>query len=77
MNRDRHDREEWGDLNFADPRGRSALRASSPNNPRDLPCPTCGESNRLTLGDVRLGYQCDACADHDEGNFGSTSYGEY
>lgn len=52
---------------FADPGGRSALRASSRSNPRDLPCPTCKEPNRLTPKDKALGYQCDACADRDEG----------
>ena len=52
---------------FADPGGRSALRAASADNPRDLPCPTCGEPDRLTLLDVQMGYQCDECADLDEG----------
>ena len=48
---------------FADPYGRSALRAASRKNPRNLPCPTCGRPNRLTAVDVRLHYQCDQCAD--------------
>jgi hypothetical protein len=48
---------------FADPGGRSALRAASKRNPRNLPCPTCGAKNRLTPADRALGYQCDACAD--------------
>jgi len=52
---------------FQDPGGRSALRASSRRNPRNLPCPTCGEPNRLTPADKRRGYQCDQCADRDEG----------
>ena len=51
---------------FADPGGRSALRAESASNPRNLPCPTCGEPNRLTPKDRSLGYQCDTCADRDE-----------
>lgn len=51
---------------FADPYGNSALRASSKSNPRNLPCPTCGAKNRLTPKDVKLGYQCDACADRAE-----------
>lgn len=49
--------------NFADPGGRSALRAATEDNPRNLPCPTCGEPNRLTPADKSLGYQCDYCAD--------------
>ena len=61
----------WDDENdreqFADPGGRSALRASSQRNPRDLPCPTCGEPNRITPADRARGYQCDSCADRDEG----------
>lgn len=48
---------------FADPGGRSALRAASRNNPRNRPCPTCGRKNRLTPADVAAGYQCDSCAD--------------
>lgn len=54
-------------MEFADPGGNSALRAASKRNPRNLPCPTCGQPNRLTPADVRRGYQCDACADRDEG----------
>lgn len=58
----------FGDIDerFADPGGRSALRAASRRNPRSLPCPTCGEPNRLTPADRARGYQCDACADRDE-----------
>jgi hypothetical protein len=48
---------------FADPYGKSALRAESPDNPRNLPCPTCGCPNRLTPADKAKGYQCDSCAD--------------
>ena len=48
---------------FADPGGNSALRAASEDNPRNLPCPTCHQPNRLTPADVALGYQCDSCAD--------------
>jgi hypothetical protein len=54
-------------LCFADPGGNSALRAAGPDNPRNLPCPTCGEPNRLTPKDRAHGYQCDACADSAEG----------
>ena len=54
---------------FADPGGKSALRAASKRNPRNLPCPTCGEANRLTPKDKALGYQCDSCADRDEGGW--------
>lgn len=53
-------------IEFADPGGNSALRAASPSNPRNLPCPTCGEQNRLTPKDVALHYQCDQCADEAE-----------
>jgi hypothetical protein len=52
---------------FADPGGRSALRAERPGNRRTLPCPTCKAPNRLTPADKRRGYQCDACADRAEG----------
>lgn len=44
----------------------SALRCATKKNPRNLPCPTCGEKNRLTQEDVSRGYQCDACADRAE-----------
>jgi hypothetical protein len=45
----------------------SALRAASHRNPRNLPCPTCKEPDRLTAADKQRGYQCDACADRAEG----------
>lgn len=48
---------------FADPGGRSALRAATKGNPRNLPCPTCKAPNRLTRADRARGYQCDSCAD--------------
>ena len=49
-------------VGFADPGGESALRAATKDNPRNLPCPTCGFPNRLTPIDVQHGYQCDSCA---------------
>lgn len=52
---------------FADPGGRSALRAASSRNPRNRSCPTCGAENVLTPADAARGYQCDGCADRDEG----------
>ena len=52
---------------FADPGGRSALRRATKDNPRNRPCPTCGEPDCLTPRDVQLGYQCDSCADRAEG----------
>jgi len=51
------------DLVFADPGGRSALRAATPDNPRVHPCPNCERPNMLTQRDVNHGYQCDRCAD--------------
>lgn len=54
-------------VGFADPGGHSALRAETEDNPRNLPCPTCHQENRLTPLDVANHYQCDYCADQDEG----------
>lgn len=54
-------------LDFADPGGESALRAETEDNPRNLPCPSCREPNRLTPKDRSLGYQCDDCARRAEG----------
>jgi hypothetical protein len=51
---------------FADPGGVSALRAASPTNPRNKPCPTCKRPNKLTPADQQRGYQCDSCADRAE-----------
>lgn len=48
---------------FADPGGNSALRAATSDNPRNLPCPTCGQPDSLTPADKARGYQCDTCAD--------------
>ena len=64
------DQSDRDDMDFADPGGNSALRAASPSNPRNLPCPNCEAPNRLTPRDVQLGYQCDSCADALEGGFG-------
>jgi hypothetical protein len=61
-----YDDDDDGDLEFADPGGRSALRAATKSNPRNLPCPTCKAPNRLTPADKARGYQCDRCADRDE-----------
>jgi endogenous inhibitor of DNA gyrase (YacG/DUF329 family) len=60
--------EHAGYAGFADPGGRSALRAATRSNPRNLPCPTCGRPDQLTPADKRRGYQCDHCADAAEGN---------
>lgn len=51
---------------FAEPGGNSALRAATRSNPRNLPCPTCKEPNRLTPADRARGYQCNVCADRAE-----------
>lgn len=53
-------------VGFADPGGRSALRASSRSNPRNRSCPNCKRRNVLTPIDVARGYQCDRCADKAE-----------
>lgn len=53
---------------FRDPGSKSALRAAHQRNPRNLPCPTCKEPNRLTPADKARGYQCDSCADRAEGS---------
>lgn len=58
--------DEDDEIDFADPGGVSALRAETKDNPRNLPCPTCGSPDRLTPADAVLGYQCDSCADRDE-----------
>jgi transcription elongation factor Elf1 len=54
---------------FADPYGKSALRRPTRKNPRQFPCPTCKRKNVLTAEDKRRGYQCDTCADNDEGGY--------
>jgi hypothetical protein len=56
-------------VGFADPGGNSALRAATPTNPRNLPCPTCGRENMLTPIDRRRGYCCDICANEAEGGY--------
>ncbi len=54
------------DLDFADPGGRSALRAARKGNPRNRSCPQCKRRNVLTPADVALGYCCNICADENE-----------
>ena len=56
-------------VQFADPHGRSALRAANQRNPRNLPCPTCKKPDKLTPADVQRGYQCNDCANTEEGAF--------
>lgn len=65
---DYYDQEEWNERveMFADPGGNSALRVATKDNPRNLPCPTCGWPNRLTPADEAQGYQCDSCANATE-----------
>ena len=48
---------------FRDPGGSSALRRGR----RSFPCPTCKRPGVLSAADVRHGYQCDRCADLEEG----------
>jgi hypothetical protein len=62
----RYDDDDDHGCDFADPGGRSALRAAHKGNPRNIACPNCGAPNRLTPADQRLGYQCDSCADRAE-----------
>lgn len=66
---DFYDEEEWAERveRFADPGGNSALHAASKSNPRNLNCPTCGAENVLTPADAARGYQCNRCADAEEG----------
>lgn len=47
----------------------SALRAATRENPRHLPCPTCGAEDVLTPADRARGYCCDRCADAAEGGY--------
>ena len=60
--------DEWDGMceRFADPGGESALYCESESNPRNLPCPNCGEENVLTPADRASGYQCDVCAQQQE-----------
>lgn len=62
-------REDWEvpSIDFKD--NKSALRAATKSNPRNLPCPNCGRKNMLTPKDKALGYQCDTCADQAERGF--------
>lgn len=60
------DEEFTGEPEFADEGGNSALRASSPSNPRNLPCPCCRRPNLLTPADRARGYRCDWCAERVE-----------
>ena len=57
------------DSMFADPGGGSALRAATKGNPRNLPCPNCGQEDVLTPADRVRGYQCDDCANRLEGGW--------
>lgn len=56
-------------VGFAEPGGKSSLRAATRNNPRIHPCPNCGAENVLTPADLSAGYQCNACANAAEGGY--------
>lgn len=58
---------ERSQMGFRNPGGKSALR----NGSRVYPCPTCKRPNMLSAKDKSHGYQCDDCADRDEGGMGS------
>lgn len=60
------DEREIDGVGFADPGGRSSLRAATEDNPRDCPCPNCGDPDVLTRIDRLRGYQCNRCADRAE-----------
>jgi len=53
---------DYEDCEFANPGSNSCLRAATKDNPRNQPCPECGQENVLTPEDVRHGYRCDDCA---------------
>lgn len=62
----RHDDDE---LDFAEPGGRSALRADRKGNPRNLPCPnTCADKNEFSdyQGLIDFGEPIDRCTSEDE-----------
>lgn len=63
--RDDYDDEPIDGVGFAS--AGSALRRATKGNPRNRSCPTCKRRNALTPLDVARGYQCDRCADRDEG----------
>jgi len=62
-------REEYYQNRFQDPGGKSALHPGK----RLYPCPTCKRPNQLTARDKYTGYQCDRCANAQEGDLS----GEY
>lgn len=59
---------------FAEPGGRSALRAATRLNPRNRSCPDCKRRNVLTPADVAAGYCCNRCADRNEGLYVGGDY---
>ncbi len=61
-----YDDEPIDGVGFAEPGGKSALRAATKNNPRIYACPTCKRPNKLTRIDKERGYQCDTCANRAE-----------
>ena len=59
--------EDMFEMRFADPGGNSSLYPETKSDRRRHPCPTCGSEYELTQKDVDAGYQCNSCADADEG----------
>lgn len=55
-------KEKYGTISKRRPRGRD----EDISDPRILPCPTCGQPNRLTPQDRALRYHCYSCADEQE-----------
>lgn len=62
---DEEDEQAFRTARFRNPYGESALHPGA----RTEPCPTCEVADSLTKRDISAGYQCDECADRDEGGY--------
>jgi hypothetical protein len=65
----RHNHRYDFDFDSEDPKGRNNNRRAKGNNHRCMPCPTCHTPNRLTKAERNQGYQCNECADIEEGAY--------
>lgn len=59
----------WDFVDHDDERERFEYQKKMNRGGKHFPCPTCGRENALSAQEKAKGYQCNRCADAEEGIF--------